>query len=237
MGGMNAGPGMDLGGIGFYVVAWIVMMTAMMFPSIAPMVVTYDRLRAAHHKRGTGAPADATAAFVGGYLTVWSAAGLTAYAVFELGRMVPGDTLAWDRGGRYLAGGVIVGAAVYQLTPLKDACLTRCRGPLMFVLEHWRHGRLGALRMGVAHGGWCLGCCWALMASLFALGVMSLGWMLLVAALIAVEKLLPWKRVANLGAATVLLVLGLAILVDPGAVPGLALPDEHGMNGMGGMKP
>ena len=235
MGGMDAGPGMDLGGLGFYVVAWVVMMAAMMFPSISPMVLTYDRLRAAHRGRGRGAPADATAAFVGGYLVVWSAAGLAAYALFELGRSVPSDALGWDRAGRFLAGGVVVAAAVYQLTPLKDACLTRCRGPLMFVLEHWRHGRLGALRMGVIHGAWCVGCCWALMASLFALGVMSLGWMLLVAVLIAVEKLLPWKRVANVGAATVLLVLGLAIIVDPGAVPGLTIPGEGGMDRMDGL--
>jgi predicted metal-binding membrane protein len=235
MGGMDAGPGMDVGGLGFYVVAWVVMMAAMMFPSIAPMVLTYDRLRAAHRDRGLGAPADATAAFVCGYLVVWSAAGVAAYALFDLGRSLPGDALAWDRAGRFMAGGVVVAAAVYQLTPLKDACLTRCRGPLMFVLEHWRHGRFGALRMGVVHGAWCVGCCWALMASLFALGVMSLGWMLLVAVLIAIEKLLPWKRAANLGAATVLLVLGMAIIIDPGAVPGLSVPDDGGMDRMGGM--
>jgi uncharacterized membrane protein YgcG len=94
----------------------------------------------------------------------------------------------------------------------------------MFIMEHWRPGRLGALRMGVFHGGWCVGCCWMLMAALFALGVMSLGWMAFIAALIAIEKLLPWKAVANRGIAVLLLVLGLAVAFTPDDVPGLTLP-------------
>ena len=101
--------------------------------------------------------------------------------------------MAWDRGGRWAAVGVIVVAAVYELTPLKDACLTRCRGPLGFVASDWRDGRGGGVSMGVEHGAWCIGCCWALMATLFALGVMSLTWMLVVAVLVAAEKLLPWS--------------------------------------------
>ena len=121
---------------------------------------------------------------------------------------------------------MIVGAAVYQLTPLKDVCLRHCRNPFMFIMQHWRPGRLGALRMGVLHGGWCVGCCWMLMAALFALGVMSLGWMAFIAALIAVEKLLPWKALANRGVAVLLLVLGLAVAFTPEDVPGLTLPDS-----------
>jgi predicted metal-binding membrane protein len=123
-----------------------------------------------------------------------------------------------------VAGGVIVGAAIYQLTPLKDVCLRHCRSPLMFVVAHWRSGRLGALRMGIEHGAWCVGCCWALMAALFALGVMSIGWMAFIAALIAIEKLLPWRALANRGIAVVLLVLGLAVAFVPEHVPGLTLP-------------
>ena len=91
-------------------------------------------------------------------------------------------------------------------------------------MQHWRPGRLGALRMGVIHGGWCVGCCWALMAALFALGVMSLGWMAFIAALIAMEKLLPWKELANRGIAVLLLVLGLGVAFTPASVPGLTLP-------------
>ena len=128
-----------------------------------------------------------------GYLVTWTLAGLAAYGLPRPGRALDGGALAWDEGGRWLAAGVLFGAAAYELTPLKYACLRRCRGPLGFVIEHWRDGRLGALRMGVMHGAWCVGCCWALMAALFALGAMSIAWMVLIALLIAVEKLLPWR--------------------------------------------
>src|SRR5439155_8163434 len=107
-----------------------------------------------------------------------------------------------------------------------DVCLRHCRGPLCFVLAHWRNGRSGALRMGIVHGGWCVGSCWALMAALFALGVMSIGWMAFIAALIAIEKMLPWMRFANVAVATVLLVLGLGVAFAPGSVPGLTEPDS-----------
>jgi predicted metal-binding membrane protein len=226
MGGMDAGPGTALGSLGFFVTAWIVMMAAMMFPSIAPMVVMYARMQEGRRRKGQDAPAGATAAFVAGYLISWGAAGVLGYAIFELTRSVSIDALSWDRGGPYLAGGVIIAAALYQLTPLKDACLRKCRNPFMFILTSWRPGRTGALRMGVEHGGWCVGCCWALMAALFALGVMSLGWMAFIAALIAIEKLLPWKAVANRGVAVTLLALGLAVAFTPGSVPGLRLPNS-----------
>ena len=126
-----------------------------------------------------------------------------------------GDVLAWDRAGRWAAGATLVVAAVYQLTPLKDVCLGKCRSPLGFLLGSWRDGRSGALRMGAKNGAWCVGCCWALMASLFALGIMSVVWMAVVAGLIAVEKTLPWRRVASYGTAAVLLALGVLVLIAP----------------------
>ncbi|HEY2200612.1 MAG TPA: DUF2182 domain-containing protein, partial [Solirubrobacteraceae bacterium] len=132
--------------------------------------------------------------------------------------------LNWGHGGRYFAGAVLLAAAVYQLTPAKNACLRRCRGPLDFVLEHWREGRLGALGMGVVHGAWCVGCCWMLMAALFALGLMSITWMVLIAAAIAGEKLLPSPATTNRVITTGLAVLGLAVMISPGRVPGLVLP-------------
>ncbi len=226
MAGMDAGPGTDLGGLGFWVTAWVVMMAAMMFPSIAPMVLMYARIEEGKRQKRQPTQAGATAVFVGGYLLTWAAAGLFAYAIFEAGRSLDLGFLAWDSGGPYVAGGVIVAAAIYQLTPLKDVCLRHCRNPITFVLMHWRSGRIGALRMGVEHGGWCVGCCWGLMAALFALGVMSIGWMVMIAALIALEKLLPWKAVANRSVAVLLLVLGLAVAFVPDKVPGLTLPDS-----------
>ena len=169
MGTMESMPGMGLGALGFFVTVWVVMMVAMMFPAVAPTVLTYDRLREGHRARGEGAVAEATPLFVAGYLAVWAMAGLAAYALYELVRAIDPAFLAWDEAGRYVAGGVIVAAAVYQLTPLKRACLARCRTP-MILAERWRDGRAGALGLGIRYGTWCLGCCWALMAALFALG-------------------------------------------------------------------
>jgi predicted metal-binding membrane protein len=235
MSGMDAGPGTDLGTLGFFLGLWVVMMAAMMFPSIAPMVIVYARIQEGRRAKGQAGAAGATPLFVLGYLVSWAAAGVVGYIVFEAGRELAGDVFSWDEAGPYLAGGVVVSAAVYQLTPLKDICLRHCRSPFGFLMQHWRPGRLGALRMGAIHGGWCVGCCWALMAALFAVGVMSLGWMALIAAAIALEKLLPWKDVATRGVAIFLLVLGIAIMFDPAGVPGLTLPGSTG--GMGEMQP
>jgi len=243
MGGMDAGPGTDPGTLGFFVGAWVVMLAAMMFPSIAPMVLMHARVQAAKGERDRTAAAGATAMFVTGYLIVWAVAGLVGYAIVQGGEALSVDALAWDEGGPYLAGGVIVAAAAYQLTPLKDVCLTKCRNPLSFVMGHWHPGRIGALRMGIEHGGWCVGCCVALMAVMFALGVMSVGWMAFVAALIAVEKLLPYRRVANLGIAVLLVALGLGVALAPEHVPGLTVPgspeamEAMGMEPDGGMPP
>lgn len=224
MGGMDAGPGTDPGALGFFIGVWVVMMAAMMFPSIAPMVLMHVRISEGRAERGQPVAQGATTLFVAGYLVSWAVAGLLGYAIFEAGRALTGETFAWENAGPYLAGGIILGAAAYQLTSLKDVCLRHCRNPLMFLMQHWRPDRIGALRMGVIHGGWCVGCCWALMAALFALGVMSIGWMALIAALIAIEKLLPWKQVANRGVAALLLVLGLAVAFQPEDVPGLTIP-------------
>jgi predicted metal-binding membrane protein len=225
MGGMDAGPGTDPGSLGFYVTAWVVMMAAMMFPSIAPMVHMYRRINDRRREAGR-TQLGATSLFVAGYLVSWTAFGLAAYGLIELFRSLSIDALSWNSGGRYVAGGIILIASIYQLTPAKDACLMRCRSPLTFVHGNWRNGYGGALRMGVEHGAWCVGCCWALMAALFALGVMSVGWMVFVAALIAIEKLLPWKAVANQSIAALLVALGLAVAFVPGQVPGLTLPDS-----------
>src|SRR5205814_8408785 len=111
-------------------------------------------LHEGRRERGQAAAAGATAAFVAGYLVSWAAAGLVGYGAFALGSSLSGDAFSWDNAGPYLAGAVIVAAAIYQLTPLKDVCLRKCRNPLMFLLTAWRPGRVGALRMGIEHGGW-----------------------------------------------------------------------------------
>jgi predicted metal-binding membrane protein len=218
MGAMDAGPGTALGTPGWFAVSWALMMAAMMLPAVAPTVAAYRR-RAA----GPGT----TAAFAAGYLVAWLAAGMLAYVLVEGVRSLGLGFLAWDEAGRYVAAGVILGGALYQLTGPKDACLRRCSEPRTFLAEHWRPGRVGALRMGMEHGGLCVACCWALMAALFALGVMSIGWMALVAALIAAERLLPWRTFAVRGVAVALALLALGVALAPEDVPGLTLPGSH----------
>jgi hypothetical protein len=215
MAGMDAGPGTDPGAFGFYITTWVVMMAAMMFPSIAPMVLMY---RSMSRRQG------ATALFVAGYLLVWALSGLIGYAVLKIGRAAGAGVFSWDRAGRWTAAGVLLAAALYEFTPIKNVCLSKCRSPLGFVLERWRDGLAGALRMGLEHGAWCLGCCWALMAALFALGAMSLTWMLVIGALIAAEKLLPWRAISTASVSAVLAALAIGIAAAPSSVPALTVP-------------
>ena len=223
MRGMDDGPWTALGTLGWFLGVWVVMMAAMMFPSLAPTVALYSRMA-----RDRIAPL----LFTAGYLLAWGTAGVAAFAIARASGGIAGDVLAWDRAGRWVAGATLLTAAAYELTPLKDVCLRKCRSPLGFLLGSWRGGRAGALRMGARHGAWCVGCCWALMASLFALGVMSIVWMAFVAALIAGEKTLPWRRVATYGTAGILLALGLLLLAAPDAIPALTIPGDDPMHHM-----
>jgi predicted metal-binding membrane protein len=224
MRGMDNGPWTGLGGLGWFVSIWVVMMAAMMFPSVAPTVALYSRLTA----RRSPFPG---LVFAAGYLATWAAAGVVAYGIAVAGGHVAHGVFVWDRAGRWVAAGTLAVAAVYELTPIKDVCLGKCRSPLGALLGSWRSGLRGSFAMGVKNGAWCVGCCWALMASLFALGIMSIVWMAFVAALIAVEKLIPWARLATWGTAAILLAVALTITVAPHALPGLTIP-HHSM-GMG----
>jgi predicted metal-binding membrane protein len=216
MQGMDEGPWTGLGTLGWFLGVWVVMMAAMMFPSVAPTVALYARM-----SRGSRW---APLVFTTGYLATWAGAGLVAFLVGRLGHRATGGLLSWDQAGRPVAGATLIVAAAYELTPLKDVCLGKCRSPLGALLGSWHAGWRGAFRMGAKNGAWCVGCCWALMASLFALGVMSVTWMAIVAGLIAVEKTLPWRRTATYGTAAVLLALGVLVLVAPDALPGLTVP-------------
>jgi predicted metal-binding membrane protein len=232
MAGMDGGPGTDPGAFGFYVTTWVVMMAAMMFPSIAPMVLMYGNLQAGHRAQGRSVHSGTTALFVGGYLLLWGASGLLAYGALKLGRAVAPGFLGWHHAGRWVVVSLLVAAALYELTPLKNACLTRCRSPLGFLVGSWHDGPAGALRMGATHGTWCLGCCWLLMVVLFALGAMSLTWMIVVTLLIAAEKLLPRAGPGTAGVAAVLAALAVGVAAAPRDVPGLTIPGAmHTMAG------
>jgi predicted metal-binding membrane protein len=225
MAGMGASPGTDLGALGWFVGVWIVMMAAMMLPAVSPTVALYAQLS---RQRGPARPL----AFTSSYLLVWGAAGVAAYGLFALGGRALGADLAWDSGGRWLAASLLAAAAVYEPTPLKDVCLGKCRSPFGFLVGAWRDGVGGAAAMGAKHAMWCLGCCWALMVALFALGVMSLVWMAVVAAVITVEKVLPWRRVAVWSTTALLLGLAVGVFAAPDAVPGFVPPSGGTMSGM-----
>jgi predicted metal-binding membrane protein len=222
MRGMDAGPWTSLGSLGWFLGVWVVMMAAMMFPSVAPTIALFTRVTR------DSSPVSPWL-FAGGYLLTWAAAGLAAYVVGILAVAVLGDVLAWDRAGQEIAAATLVVAAVYEVTPIKNVCLAKCRTPLGSLLGSWRAGPTGALRMGVRNGAWCVGCCWALMASLFALGVMSVSWMALVAVIIAVEKSAPPRRRLTYPVAALLLALAVLLLVAPDALPGLTIPSGQTM--------
>jgi predicted metal-binding membrane protein len=206
MRGMDAGPGTDLGGLGWYLGIWVTMSAAMMLPSVAPAA-----LRVSH-----GLP---SLVFTAGYLAVWTAYGVAAYALFRLVTSLEAEWLAWDRGGPYAAGGVIVAAGIYEVTPLKRRFLCRCRNPSDYA-------GLGVARSGLASGLYCVGCCLGLMAVLFALGVMSVLWMAIVAGVIFAEKVLSHGLRLPRVVALALVALGIWVSVSPSSVPGLTEPDR-----------
>jgi predicted metal-binding membrane protein len=242
MDGMSMGSRFSVGSLGFFVVLWVLMMSAMMFPSVWPAVAMYGVV--VHRRAASGArAAGASAMFVSGYLAAWTAFGLVAFGLLALARAAGLDTLSPDEIARYGVAPVALAAAAYQVVPFKQTCLKHCRGPLSFFMQHWRDGTGGALRMGVRHGAYCVGCCWLLMLVLLALGVMSITWMVVVSIAIAVEKLTPmgWARFAS-GALTVgLVVLAAVALAKPSWLPGVdarmgGMHDGGGMgNGSGGM--
>ncbi len=170
------------------VAMWAVMMVGMMTPSAAPVVLLFAAMR-----RGLGAPRmpALAIAFVAGYLLIWFvfsvAAGLAQWALHSAALLSPMMTTS----SAWLGAVILIAAGVYQLTPFKGACLTHCRSPLGFLMSHWREGTAGALRMGIVHGTYCLGCCWALMCVLFVVGVMNLMWVAAMAIFVLVEKIGP----------------------------------------------
>jgi predicted metal-binding membrane protein len=222
MSGMDMGPGTNLGGLGWFVGIWVTMMAAMMLPSVAPMVLLFDRVSAEKARRDL--PYVPTWIFAASYFAVWTVYGLAAYALYRGVRALDLGFLNWDRGGPYVAGALIGLAGLYELTPLKEVCLRHCRSPMHFVLSGWRDGVSGALRMGAEHGAYCVGCCWGLMVVLFALGVMSLFWMAVVAALIFAQKVLPYGYLLARPFAVAFVALGIWIATAPGTVPGLTQP-------------
>jgi len=197
---------------GFAIVAlmWATMMVAMMSPSAAPTVLLYARAQqlAKPDKRPP------TAAFIAGYLLCWiSFAALAAGLQISLDRAAALSDMTMALHGRRASGAVMIAVGIYQLSPFKDACLGRCRSPAQFLSRHYRPGAAGALRLGLLHGAYCVGCCWMLMALLFVGGVMNLAWITGLTLLVAGEKLLPHGRTIARVAGVVLIAWGVFRLV------------------------
>jgi predicted metal-binding membrane protein len=217
MSSMAGMPGMSMGpvhehslSLGAFMVGWLAMMAAMMLPAVSPVVRLYARAA----RTRTAAPVPF---FVAGYLVVWTSLGLPAYFAWRALMEPIADAEPW---AARLAGGVLIAAAVWQLTPLKSVCLRHCRSPLSFFLG--LRGSLArpakALRAGASHGLYCVGCCWALMAVLVALGTMNLGWMLALAVLILLEKNAPWGERVATGAAVLFVLVAIVLIVNPPAL-------------------
>jgi predicted metal-binding membrane protein len=181
----------SLAQVGVVALMWSVMMVAMMTPSTMPMAITFSNLE---RRRSGAAPWAATAAFLGGYLLVWTAfsvaAALVQWGLRSAALMEPGMRTA----SPWLGGALLLGAGVFQFSSAKDACLRHCRTPVGFLLSEWREGPSGAVRMGMGHGAYCVGCCWLLMALMLVAGVMNVAWCAALAVLVLAEKALPGGR-------------------------------------------
>jgi len=213
-------------GPALFIALWVAMMVAIMFPTAAPMILMFSKIHGdRRRKERTFVP---TWVFAGAYILLWSATGVAAY-----GLAVGGDELAdrsrWimDNAER-IGGALLVAAGVYQLTPLKTACLSRCRSPVSFLLTSWRDGYGGSLRMGFEHAAYCLGCCWLLFLILFPLGMMNIAVLALVTLLIFVEKSTPLGRQAAALAAAALIAYGALVIFVPEALPMSMHQMDHG---------
>jgi predicted metal-binding membrane protein len=214
----DGGMGLTMGiGAPLFVAIWVVMIVATMFPAAAPIVLTFARVQ--KEKRQRGQPFVPTYVFVGAYLTVWGVFGVLAYGAAVAAERLADQSMWLMSNAPRFGGGVLMLAGLYQLSPLKRLCLTKCRTPMSFILGSWRDGYGGSFRMGLEHGLYCVGCCWLLMVILFPLGVMNVAAMALVTLLIFAEKSLTAGRQMGRLAALGLIGYGLLAMVVPGALP------------------
>jgi len=212
---MTMGMPFSIGNALLYVMLWGVMMVAMMFPAMTPIVEIVQAV--SRRRQEQSLPFTPAWVFVAGYLTVWTLTGGVGYAADLAIQSLPAQFPALRTYGTAIGGMTLIVAGIYQLTPLKYLCLSQCRSPLGFLLSSWRDGRWGAFRMGVDHGLYCFGCCWSLMTVLFVVGSMNLVWMGILSAVIFVEKVVPQGIVIGKLTGVALVVLGTALSV--GVVP------------------
>jgi predicted metal-binding membrane protein len=209
-----------------FLAIWVIMMVAMMFPTAAPMILTFHNIQ----RRRTGRGAFfATWAFVAGYLILWALTGIAAFGLARGAEIaiayfgVPANSLA------RFGGAVLILTGLYQVTPVKNFCLLKCRTPIAFIMTSWRGGTAGALRMGWLHGLYCFGCCWLLFVILFPLGMMNVAAMAAITLLILAEKVSPWGKLIAYASAAVLIAYGGAVIAMPALLPTFSVHSD--MNG------
>jgi predicted metal-binding membrane protein len=200
-----------------FLAVWITMMVAMMFPTAMPMILTFARVQAGKTARGQAAVP--VGIFVAAYLLVWIIFGAAAFAVASAGEELANRSMLLMDSAARIGGIVLIAAGIYQVSPLKRICLSKCRSPMSWLLNSWRDGPGGALRMGVEHGTYCLGCCWLLFVILFPLGMMNIAAMALITALIFAEKSLPISGIAVKLASLGLIAYGALVLALPDVLP------------------
>jgi predicted metal-binding membrane protein len=200
-----------------FLTIWVIMMVAMMFPTAAPMIVTFNKVQASKRQRGEAFVS--TWIFVAAYLLVWALSGVVAYAGALTAEAIAARTALSPAAAARIGASVLVGAGLYQFTPWKNICLSKCRTPISFIMTSWHDGAAGALRMGLLHGAYCLGCCWLLFVILFPLGIMNIAAMAVITLVIFAEKSLPWGRAVARAAAVALIVYGSAVVIAPQNLP------------------
>jgi predicted metal-binding membrane protein len=227
-GSVTLGPRVPL-----FLVIWVLMMVAMMLPTAAPMILTFHKVQAGN--RTLGDAFVTTWVFVAAYLLVWACAGMFAYAGMLAAETAAARLALSPATTAQIGGAIIMVAGIYQLTPLKDVCLSKCRTPIDFIVTSWREGATSAFEMGLLHGAYCLGCCWLLFVMLFPLGIMNVGAMAAVTLIIFAEKTLPWPRLAPYAVAVALVLYGALVITSPHLLPtfqqdgGVAMPEEMPM--------
>lgn len=204
-------------GVSLFLANWVAMMVAIMFPTAAPMILAFAKVYAS--KRHQGQAFVPTWVFTVSYLAVWTVFGVLAFAGAVVAEQLM-EQSSWltDNAARF-GGGILILAGLYQLSPLKNSCLAKCRTPLSFILSSWRDGYSGAIRMGLEHGVYCMGCCWLLFVILFPLGIMNVAVMAVITLLIFAEKSTPIGRQMAQLAAAVLIAYGLLVVFVPDMLP------------------
>ena len=229
MAGMGERQGPPLQGLPVFLGGWVVMLTAMMLPSELSYIRTFAALLESRN-RASVARQRIVVCLIAGYGITWVAYGLAAYLLDTAARAVGPTMFAWNRAGPFLSGFVLIIAGLYQVSSLKQVCLTHCRSPLSFFARNWREGAFGALLMGARHGLVCVGCCWAMMAVMFATGATSLTWMALLTLFMFAEKILPKGRSLTIPIACFFSAMGFWVAVSPETAPLLKDPMMFGVS-------